>query len=195
MSRHDRLNPIPMGTRHLICAAAVVVMTSLPAHAGPNDVVADPMRPPAALDLLTVKNTPVAPPVDLELRSILTSKGRRIAIINNQRLHEGDSIGDSQIARIEADRVYIDRLGKEIVLSIRRFRIKQGEMAPTTSTPWIGPPAPAALGQSATRPNLDAGPSAPAPSPQTSNEDRKSEIDESAAGPATASAPQRGNSK
>ena len=81
----------------------------------------DPMRP-AQAPRTTVSAT--APTPAWRLDSIILSGDRRLAVINGQRVSEGDQLGQARVSRIEATRVIL-RVGQQSrVLTLLPLSIK-----------------------------------------------------------------------
>jgi hypothetical protein len=94
----------------------------------------DPTQPPAAPVAAAEKQTPAAirraPSAALRLDAISIRRDggseQRSAVINGQRLREGEQIGGADVARITADHVQLIRNGRRIdlrlspTLSLRR---------------------------------------------------------------------------
>lgn len=68
----------------------------------------DPMKPPSWFT-----SVPVAPitRTDLELQQVLLAKDRKIAIINNTMLREGESIAGVEVLKIERHRIRVRQNG------------------------------------------------------------------------------------
>lgn len=90
----------------------LVLILATGAHAEPVD---DPMRPPAQESTAG----PADPHPGWSLTSVLIADDRRLAIINNRVLREGDSVAGARVVRIEADHVLIRHAGGERRLSLR----------------------------------------------------------------------------
>ncbi len=58
------------------------------------------------------------------LQSILSSNERRIAIINGQRVKEGDRIGSARVARIHDSQVVLETRDRKLTLHLRPDSIK-----------------------------------------------------------------------
>ena len=61
----------------------------------------------------------------ITLQSILFSKERRIAVINDQLMEEQDQLGDITLKRIYADKIVVRQDGKERVLTLTQTIKKQ----------------------------------------------------------------------
>lgn len=70
----------------------------------------DPMRPPSWFGKKTVEPKAVE---ELELQQILISKDRKLAIVNNRILREGEMVLGAKILLIETNKVRIRRAGIE----------------------------------------------------------------------------------
>lgn len=119
--------------------------TILPAMVIAADTIRDPMQPPAyalkqfklaklksrgaaKVNNATIKKAPGKP---LRLSTILIGQARKIAIINDRMLVEGDTVDNARVVRIQKDRVELVRKGKRIklmldnnLISIRKNPVK-----------------------------------------------------------------------
>ena len=61
------------------------------------------------------------------LQSILSSPGRRIAVINGERVREGDPIGSARVIRIHESHVLLDTGGRTLTLRLlpESIRVRQ----------------------------------------------------------------------
>lgn len=85
----------------------------------------DPTRPPTAAEVhafFATHDREAAPAIDLRLQSVLISEQRRLAIINDRRVTEGDHIGSARVLRIEPGRVYLRDNGIDLTLTLSRER-------------------------------------------------------------------------
>jgi hypothetical protein len=80
------------------------------AHAGQ-----DPMRPPNWVN--QVNSSPIQNE-RINLQQILISKERKIVIINDKILREGQSINGNKIIKIEAEQIKIRRRGVSKVIKL-----------------------------------------------------------------------------
>lgn len=88
----------------------VFLMLASTTHAGQ-----DPMRPPSWIKQkpsVSVKSK------GIRLQQILISKDRKIAVINNQVLKEGQTIAGMKITKIEAEQVIFRRAGVNKVIKL-----------------------------------------------------------------------------
>lgn len=85
------------------------------APAAQGEPVDDPMRPPVRESAAS----PADPHPGWSLTSVLIAEDRRLAIINNRVLREGESVADARVVRIEADHVLIRHEDGEQRLSLR----------------------------------------------------------------------------
>lgn len=104
----------------------------------------DPTRPPGA----AVGAAPTDAPADagnaaLDLSAVLYAAGRRIAIIDGRRVHEGDAVGDAHVVEIGPDRVRLSRADEELVLDLAHRPVKQPHRPDERRAAWIGPSPPA----------------------------------------------------
>ncbi|HTT08845.1 MAG TPA: general secretion pathway protein GspB [Gammaproteobacteria bacterium] len=94
-----------------------------PSYAAP---LVDPTKPP---DFKTVApaaaSTEIAEEVtNFRLNAVKVGAKLRWAIINSERVEEGDKIGPAQVLRIQPDRVLIDYNGQKITLSLLSNDVK-----------------------------------------------------------------------
>lgn len=101
-------------------ALLLTLLILIPAVAGAQD----PTRPPTAAEIRAWLGEPSLekPGSDWDLRSILTSDQRRLAIINGQRVRPGDRVQSAQVRAVEVDHVVLDQGGREIVLFLGHRR-------------------------------------------------------------------------
>ena len=78
----------------------------------------DPMRPPHFSNPTESRNTKKEPIV---LQQILISKDRKIVIVNDKVLQEGQSISGAKIIKIEANQIRIRRAGVNGVIKLLPF--------------------------------------------------------------------------
>lgn len=101
------------------------------ASAGFAENLPDPTRPTgAAYADANAVNVPAGP----VLQSVLTSAGRKVAIINGQTVKQGDMVGDARVSRIADAEVVLTRGGETQVLKLFPVVEKQ----PSTVRPASG---------------------------------------------------------
>lgn len=104
-----------------------ILLLCWPAAALPNNSGApsDPTHPPDSAEIRAFFNSGDENPADVafQLQSVLISNQRRIAIINGQRVSEGDQIGTAEVSRIEAGRVVMQRDDQSFILTISSRRL------------------------------------------------------------------------
>lgn len=83
--------------------------------AAANHAGQDPMRPPHLSSPSGSKAVKVEP---IRLQQILISKNRKIVIINDKILQEGQSIAGAKITRIETYQVRIRRAGVNEIIKL-----------------------------------------------------------------------------
>ncbi|MCH8335587.1 MAG: hypothetical protein IIC61_06810 [Proteobacteria bacterium] len=93
---------------------AVAILLSGPALAGSEELLSDPTRPWSA------KSSVAAPTsaAGFRVTAIFTSEMRRIAIVNGQRVSEGDQVDGATVVEILADSCRLDLLGKAITTRV-----------------------------------------------------------------------------
>lgn len=98
----------------------IALLLFLPLAADVQGEVRDPTRPPTQAEIAAWfgagAQTRERAPFDLQ--SILLAPGRRIAIIDGQRLRVGESLGNAEVRTIEPGRVVLVRAGERIELHI-----------------------------------------------------------------------------
>lgn len=92
----------------------------------------DPTQPPAAIQK-TARSRSAATGRPLELQAVVHATGRRVAIINGKRVHEGEVVGTATVVAIAKNNVRLVRGGKEIELSLTDQRVKKTESSKTHS--------------------------------------------------------------
>ena len=88
-----------------------------------QELMSDPTRPPAALDIQAPLTEELANAA-LSLRAVFFAEGRRIAIINDRRVREQDVIGSARVLEIAHDHVRLQRNGQELRLKLVQRDIK-----------------------------------------------------------------------
>lgn len=82
-----------------------------------GEVLEDPTRPP-----MQAKARTKAPVTEYKLSYILNSSARRYAVINGQRVSEGDRIGSAKVRRIDAQSVSLEEQGRVRTLSLKTIK-------------------------------------------------------------------------
>lgn len=88
-----------------------------------SDSFSDPTRP--AVFAVTTETAKVHDTSQLVLHAILFAEGRRVAIINDQRVHENDVVLSARVVSIERDRVELRRDSVTIELQLVAHDVKQ----------------------------------------------------------------------
>ncbi len=98
----------------------IIMLLTASAAGHARDDVPDPTRPPtqAEIDAWFGTGTDAGARAPFQLQSILLASQRRIAIIDGQRLREGERIDNAEVSLIEAGRVILQRDGETIELNI-----------------------------------------------------------------------------
>lgn len=117
-----------------------LALTSLAAglaFAGPSS---DPTRPP---DFTTARAATEARQNEapLELQAVFFAEGRRVAIINGERLRVDDRLQSARVVRIERDRVSLRRDGETIELRLVETDVKRPSPPSTLAERDRVPPA------------------------------------------------------
>ena len=115
--------------------AATLVATS---NVSARDALPDPTEPPAGLAPLVVDAT-ADPQTALDLTAIFFAPDRRVAIINDQRVQEGGTIGTARILEIAPNRVRLIREGEEIALELVDPGIKRDSGSAVVAAPPATP--------------------------------------------------------
>ena len=74
----------------------------------------DPTRPP--VDAVTPVSSAEA--ADIQLSQIIYSDLNKLALINDKRVKEGDRVGGFTVSEILPNKVYLNRSGERITLSV-----------------------------------------------------------------------------
>ena len=102
-----------MPNRYSMLTVAAVLLFG-PQLADGAELLSDPTRPWSA------KSSVVAPTsaAGFRVTAIFTSEMRRIAIVNGQRVSEGDQVDGATVVEILADSCRLDLLGKAITTRV-----------------------------------------------------------------------------
>ena len=115
--------------------AATLVATS---DVAARDALPDPTEPPAGIGALVV-DAAADPQTALDLMAIFFAPDRRVAIINDQRVQEGGTIGAARILEIAPNRVRLIRDGEEIALELVAPGIKRDSGSTVVARPPASP--------------------------------------------------------
>jgi len=74
----------------------------------------DPTRPPVA----AIKSVPAAEATNIQLSQIIYSDSKKFALINDKRIREGETVGGFTVLEILPNKVYLNRSGERITLSV-----------------------------------------------------------------------------
>lgn len=102
---------------HSLFFTALLGMALWTSLAVGSDLLSDPTRPPAAIGAPSESAAEMAGSA-LDLSAVFYAEGRRVAIINGQRVRENDRVGSARIVAIEPDRVRLLRGNDTIVLEV-----------------------------------------------------------------------------
>lgn len=95
----------------------------------------DPTQPPKGSSVDPKIEAPLGTRTPLVLHAIFFAEGRRIAIINDQRLGINDVVQSARVVKIERGRVSLIRGGESIELQLVTHKVKKAiEAAETPST-------------------------------------------------------------
>jgi MSHA biogenesis protein MshK len=103
-----------------------------------RDALPDPTEPPAGVASLVV-DAVADPQTALDLKAIFFARDRRVAIINDQRVREGGTIGSARILEIAPNRVRLLRDGEEIALELVDPSIKRDVGSAVAAAPPAAP--------------------------------------------------------
>ena len=130
----------------LVLALAPIALATSDAMA--RDALPDPTEPPPGIGPLVV-DAGADPQAKLDLTAIFFAADRRVAIINDQRVQEGGTIGTARILEIEPNRVRVLREGEELALELIGRGIKRDPGSAVAAAP---PDASGPSGSQATAP-------------------------------------------
>ncbi len=117
-----------MFERALTAALLGLVLGWAPARAAPE--LHDPTRPPDYRQRAPEEPAPAAQEQPLELASILIGPGRRVAVINQRLVREGDDVAGARVQSIERDRVILRRGTSELIVSLDLPAVKTAAPSP-----------------------------------------------------------------
>jgi len=126
----DSIAPINRAGRVL----SQVILVLLGSTIAIADELPDPTRPPSVLDAAAAPDPRGIDPSttsQLVLNAIFFAEGRRIAIINDQRVGLGDVVQAAEVTAIERDRVSLVRQGEPIELQLIGNDVKRLTTAAT----------------------------------------------------------------
>lgn len=106
----------------------IFAVLAAPLQAAP-ELLADPMRPPAAAPH-TEPSAPPPPPSVFDLRAIKIERGRASAIIDGQVVTEGSEINGAKVLKITREQVVIVEGDHTIELKLLKNEIKRRHQAP-----------------------------------------------------------------
>lgn len=95
----------------------------------------DPTRPPHGAFVGGTAGEGGTAPAALELQAVFFAEGRRVAIVNGQRVGVHDVVGDAEILSIDRQQVEVRRAGKRLSLTLIDERVKRPHDAPTPALP------------------------------------------------------------
>lgn len=99
--------------RRLLSIALVAAGMLLASAAEPAEPMRDPTRPTSVQESAPVKRDRT-----LTVSAVFVSGDRRLAIVNGQRVREGDAINDAIVREIETDKVSFLRNNKILVVPL-----------------------------------------------------------------------------
>ena len=110
---------------------------ALPASAGSPD----PTRPPHVDATVVGDDAQQAPTSVFELSAVVFASGRRVAVVNDTRVREGEMVGNARVEEIGARHVRLVREGETIDLSLAREDVKRSPDRSNDVMPFLGPEA------------------------------------------------------
>ncbi len=102
-----------MPRRYSILSLAVVLLV-VPKLANAQETLRDPTRPWSARSVAPVGTVTATGVTGFRVTAIFTSDRRRIAVVNGQRVTEGDRVDGATVVEILADDLRLDLNGKTI---------------------------------------------------------------------------------
>lgn len=118
-----------------VLASMAALLAAAPVAAGSRE---DPTRPPvAARDAGQEGTSGGSDP--LVLQAVFHAEGRRVAIINDQRVGVGDRVRAARVVAIDRDAVTLRRAGETIALELVPRDVKRPSPAP--ASPAVSPTA------------------------------------------------------
>lgn len=106
------------GCRNAVWGAALLYAAQAAAEALP-----DPTRPPVAEIEQAVATQP-APEVVWQLSMTRVASGRRMAILNGQRVGIGDRVADARVVAIRPGEVVLERDGRRVSVRLSSAPVK-----------------------------------------------------------------------
>ncbi len=113
-----------MRNRYLILGVSAVLLFS-PVLADDAELLRDPTRPWSARSVAPVGSVTATGVTGFRVTAIFTSEKRRIAIVNGQRVSEGDRVNGATVVEILADDIRLDFNGKTITARVLRHGFRQ----------------------------------------------------------------------
>ena len=115
-----------------------VASATFPASAASNGMIADPTRPAHAPSFRPVDES--GDESNMQLRAIFFASGRRVAIIDDESVREGETISGATVLAIESRLVRLVRDGQPITLEITPPLFKRVHDRTADPKVWMGPP-------------------------------------------------------
>ena len=111
-----------MPRRYSILTLAVVLLV-VPILANAQETLRDPTRPWSARSVAPVGTATGV--TGVRVTAIFTSEKRRIAIVNGQRVSEGDRVNGATVVEIRTDDLRLDFNGKTITARVLPHGFRQ----------------------------------------------------------------------
>ena len=113
-----------MRNRYLISSVSAVLLFG-PVLAEDAELLRDPTRPWSARSVAPVGTVTATGVTGFRVTAIFTSEKRRIAIVNGQRVSEGDRVNGATVVEILADDIRLDFNGKTITARVLPHGFRQ----------------------------------------------------------------------
>ncbi len=113
-----------MPRRYSILTLAVVLLV-VPILANAQETLRDPTRPWSARSVAPVGTVTATGVTGFRVTAIFTSEKRRIAIVNGQRVSEGDRVDGATVVEILTDDLRLDFNGKTITARVLPHGFRQ----------------------------------------------------------------------
>ena len=113
-----------MRNRYSILTLAVVLLVA-PILANAQESLRDPTRPWSAKSVAPVGTVTATGVTGFRVTAIFTSEKRRIAVVNGQRVGEGDLVDGATVVEILADALRLKFEGKAITTRVLPIGFRQ----------------------------------------------------------------------
>ena len=113
-----------MPRRYSILTLAVVLLVT-PILANAQETLRDPTRPWSARSVAPVGTVTATGVTGFRVTAIFTSDKRRIAIVNGQRVSEGDRVDGATVVEILVDALRLNYQGKAITSRVLPYGFRK----------------------------------------------------------------------